>query len=353
LSTIKSNALGATLAIISSIALSFYVAISFIHSATINRAPHDFNDYLHFTAKTSLDITTGHPLWKNFQGRVLAPYAIKALSFGSLDYYEVAYLCFQIVTLAVAAFLCWRLGRKYGGSNQSALFALMLFVMCFAFLLSPPLLYSWDFVDIIIFIVFLDLALSGFSLPWFLGLFAIAIWNRESAYFIALWLILDPLIRFLYQRQYNLQKTPIDSHRIIAGIICVAAGFIIAESLRRNLLVEETGVRVIPDSIPGRSYYISLLRNIEFLTHPMSNPRFWIVIPFLAVVVSLGTKFVRLDPQRNLGIYLVELSILVALFIFGLFDELRDCLIFVPFVVLSGVLVSAAKTSGVGNAQVS
>ena len=154
----------------------------------------------------SLSVTTGHPLWKLFQSRVLGPYIIKVLSFGSLDYYGTAYVCFQIVTVAIAGFLSWRLGRKYGSGDQSAMLGLTLFVTCFALLLSPPLLYSWDFIDIIVFLVFVDFVLSDVSLPWFLGLFAIAIWNRDSAVFIALWLIFDPLVRFYYQRQRKLRK---------------------------------------------------------------------------------------------------------------------------------------------------
>ena len=40
----------------------------------------------------SLGVTTGHPVWKMWQSRVLGPYIIKALTFGSLDYVQSAYL---------------------------------------------------------------------------------------------------------------------------------------------------------------------------------------------------------------------------------------------------------------------
>ena len=86
-----------------------------------------------------------------WQSRLLGPYFIEALTFGSLDYVK-AHILFQIITVTVAAFLCWRLGKKYGATNQSALLALTIFVMCFALLLRPPYLYSWDFIDIIVFI---------------------------------------------------------------------------------------------------------------------------------------------------------------------------------------------------------
>jgi hypothetical protein len=341
-STKKSNILGAVLAVVSSIALFCYVVFGFLR---FFKEDYGFKDYVRIASNPSLGVTTGHPLWKLFQSRVLGPYLIKALSFGSLEYYGEAYVCFQIVTVAIAAFLCWRLGREYGGSDRSASLALMLFVMCFASLLSPPLLYSWDFIDIIVFLVFIDFVLSGRSLPWFLGLFAIAIFNRDSAIFIALWLILDPLVRFFYQRRRKLPKKPtLDWQRIIAGIICIGAALIILELLRRNLLVQEEGPKIFPGSTDaGNGYNSGLLRNIEFLKHPLSDLRFWIVVPFLTIVTVLGAKLVRLDPQRYLAIYLIQLSMLVALVLFALLYEMRTLLILIPFVVISSVLESGAK----------
>ena len=335
-STIKSNILGAILAFFSSIALSRLV--------TFLLPPAEYARLV----EVSLGVTTGHPYYKTWQSRVLGPYIIKALTFGPLDYVH-AHVVFQIVTVAIAAFLCWRLGRKYGGSDQSALLALTLFVMCFALLLSRPwLFYSWDLIDIIVFILFIDFVLSGMSQRWFIGLFAIAIWNRDSAVIVALWLILDPLVRFFYQRHYKLlPSAPLDWNRMLAGAICIAGGLLTLELLKRSLLVEEVGE---PDEIYfGNSYTFIPQLNIvllkQSLTH-FSRP-FWFATPaFLAMVTALGACLVRRDPQRYLALYLVELSLLVSLFLFGRFDVTRLYLIFIPFVVISAVLLSCSKNTG-------
>jgi len=289
----------------------------------------------------SLGVTTGHPDWEYWQNRVLGPYIIKALTFGSLDYLK-AHILFQIVTVAIAAFLCWRLGKKYGGNDQSALLALTLFVMCFALLLSPPeepWLLSWDFLDIIVFTLFIDLVLSGMSLRWFIGLFAIAILNRDSAFFIALWLILDPLVRFLYQRRYKLPSASLDWRPMLAGVICIAAGFLTVELLRRNLLVEAYE--------PGSLIPTHLSYNIDFcmasLTHVTRE--FWLVIPiFLAMITSLWACLVRCDPRRYLALYLVELSFMASIFVFGLLFETRLYLALIPFVVMPVILLSRQTT---------
>src|SRR5262249_27787562 len=157
-STIKSNVLGAMLALFASTALC-RLTIFVFNQENYNRA-----------AEFSFGVTTGHPLFKMWQSRVLGPYTIKAFTFAGLDYIR-AHILFQILTVAIAAFLCWRLGRKYGGNDQSAVLAITLFVMNFALLLSPPYLYSWDFLDILVVILLIDLVLVGASLPWFITLF--------------------------------------------------------------------------------------------------------------------------------------------------------------------------------------
>jgi hypothetical protein len=332
----KSNILGATLAFFSSVLLF--------------RLVHYMAFRYDVTVQTSLGITTGHPLWKQIQSRVLGPYIVKALTFGSLEYRH-AHILFQIISVAMAAFLCWRLGRKYGGSDQSALLALTLFVTCFAFLLSPPWLMSWDFIDIIVFLVFIDLVLSRKGLQWFIGLFAIAIWNRDSTVFIALWLILDPLVQFFYQRHYKLPSAALDWRRMLAGVICIVLGLVSLELLKRNLLVEEIGPQQYPDltvNWSGNSYNIVLGLNLELLKFSLTHLTrdFWFTVPvFLAMVATLGASLVCLDPERYLALYLVELSFILSLFVVGLFLETRLYLPLIPFVVAAAILLSNPKRS--------
>jgi hypothetical protein len=330
MSNIKSNILGAILAFFSSIALCRLVAF-------VLQPPN-----YALVTEISLGVTTGHPLFKAWQSRVLGPYIIKALMFGSVDYVKAHFL-FQIITVAVAAFLCWRLGRKYGGSDQSALLALTMFVMCFALLLRPGYLYSWDFIDIIVFILFIDLVLSGMALPWFIVLFAIAIWNRQSAVFIALWLILDPLVRFFYQRQHKLPSPALDWRRMLAGVMCIAIGSLTLELLTRTLLVEATisgdSYSIVPPSADALVLPQNIARLKDSLTH--FDRYFAIAIPvFLATVTALGACVVRRNPQRYLALYLVELSFIASIFVIGNLIETRHYLALIPFVVMAVVLLS-------------
>jgi len=329
----RSTLFGASLALVVSLALFAIVMIAFDRSAYLQ------------SVDASYGVTTGHPVWKTFQGRVLAPYLIKAMAFGSPAYYVMAHMVFEVV--AVAAFLLWRLGRKFGGSEHSGIFVLALFVMSFVALLRPPCLYSWDFVDLIVFTLFIDFVLSGRPLAWFIGLFAVATWNRDSANFIALWLVAEPLLRALRQRLRDGIMPALDWRRVLAGVLCIAAGLALAELLRRNLLVEEMAPKYFPDNpvVAGHRYNFVLPINIEYLGHSLFTPAALLVLGFLGTTIWLGAALARRDPERQLPLFAVELALIAAMLGFGIIYEPRIFVPLIPFFVASAVQLRAAETS--------
>jgi len=359
MSKIKFNILGAVLALFSSIALFRLVLFMF--------GPQNYVR----NVETSFGITTGHPIWRTFQSRVLSPYLIKILSFAmpqsmpeinpfsvvsvpASKYYESAHISYHIATVAIAAFLCWRMGKKYGGNNQGATLGLTIFVLSFALLLSPPWLYSWDFTDIIVFLVFIDLVLSNASLVWFAVLFGVAIWNRDSANFIALWLILDPLIRFSYVRRYKLPSISLDWWRVGVGLTCIGIGVILPELLKRTLLIEELGPRLYPNwsFFAMTSYNTVFFMNLKLLKRSLTvfDYQFRFLLPaFWVLIVTLGLRLALRDTQRYLALYLVQLAMLAALLIFSWFNETRVYFILIPFVVIYVVLLlrpTSVETKG-------
>jgi hypothetical protein len=202
-------------------------------------------------------VLEGRPHWKTFQGRVLGPIIVKGLSVLTGDF-VAAHVIFSIAALTLAGFLAWHLGHRHGdnalaisptptieetqGDVRSALMALAVFEACFAFLVSPPWLYTWDFIDLIVFLIFVDLVLSKARLRWFLLLFAVALWNRDSANFIALYLIVDALSRFVVARA----RSPLDWRWITAGGGCIVASIVISTALVYILLIEETAPKFNP-----------------------------------------------------------------------------------------------------------
>jgi len=333
----RSTLVGASLAIGVSLALFAIVMVVFDRSAYWQ------------SVDASYGVTTGHPVWKTFQGRVLAPYIIKAMALGSPAYYVTAHMAFEVIAVAVAAFLTWRLGRKLGGNEHGGIFALALFVMSFVALLRPPCLYSWDFVDLIVFTLFIDFVLSNRPLSWFIGLFAVATFNRDSANLLALWLVAEPVLRALRRRLKDGVMPALDWRRMLAGVLCIAAGLAIAELLRRNLLIEEMAPKYFPDNpvVAGHRYNFVLPINIEYLRHSLFTPTALLVLGFLGTTVWLGATLARRDPQRQLPLFAVELALIAAMLGFGIIYEPRIFVPLIPFFVASAVQRRAAATPAV------
>ena len=98
----------------------------------------------------ALGVLDGRPHWRQFQARVLAPFLINVVSPLFPSFYA-AHVGFSIATLAVMGYLAWRLGWRIGANLVAAMLALFVFETSFFFLLSPPWLYAWDYLDIIVF----------------------------------------------------------------------------------------------------------------------------------------------------------------------------------------------------------
>jgi hypothetical protein len=250
-----------------------------------------------------------------------------------------AYRLFLVLTLAVAGLLALRLGWRIGG-RRSAILAFC--IMHFALLLVLPVafLYAWDFPDLIIFYVFIDFALASKPWPWFAGLFAVAIFNRESALVIPLWMALDPLARWTIERR-NRALTAADRHMIAAGLICAVTGIGVVLSLRSLLLVQAGNPQV-------GNLMFQLVNNLHTIIDRFSAFGGGIdadlrvvqivgVLCFIAIVGLLALRVAWTKPRRWLGLSLSHLALLGGLLLFGLVQETRIWIELIPFIVAAGV----------------
>src|SRR5262249_6240996 len=159
-------------------------------------------------------IFLGTPTWRVYQSRVLGPYVVQALSY-PLSSYETAYELFNVFLFAVAGYLSYfigtRINRQAGGIVNFLLF------QCLFALLIGYQLHVWDVIGVTIFYFFLIIVVLGLSWKWAVLLFVVAIFNRESAFFIALWLLVHPVCRWGLGRLGYRQKMSLDVYAMAAG----------------------------------------------------------------------------------------------------------------------------------------
>src|SRR5207249_2203785 len=118
-------------------------------------------------------VVTGHPYWRIAQSRLLGPWLVQAMT-PLFHSYLGAHVAYSLIAVTVAGVLAWRIGGWLG---------FLTLQFCFTALLSPPWLYVWDYFDLVAFLVFVQFVRAGRPWPWFVGLYAVAILNRDSAQF--------------------------------------------------------------------------------------------------------------------------------------------------------------------------
>jgi len=289
------------------------------------------------SVNAAVGVLTGHPHWVVYQNRVLGPWIIAQMNL-IFPNYAMSYDIFSIIMITIVGYLASILGREVAGS-PGMLMALLTFQMSFVMLLSPPWLYVWDYLSTMFFFIFIIIIQKGWSYRWIILLFAVAIFNREDALFIALWLIIDPFARWLWLRLREGRSAGLRWWQIASGVLCLIGGWFVIAGLRKALLVEEIGPKLWPNIEGyGTSYHLKILKNIldiegMFSIFSFSMP---FLIPIFLVLMIIAASWLACQNQgRWLGLALVYLGLVGATMTFSDLMETRVYLVFIPLLVLT------------------
>ena len=291
-----------------------------------------------YSISAAQGVVNGMPHWRVYQSRVLGPWLVEALS-GLFGDYTSAHAFYTIVTTAIAGWLILSLTyRQFGPS--AALSSFLLFQALFTFLLGSKWLYAWDHLGILIFTIFTYLVIAGKGWCWFAALFSVAIFNRESALFIAMWMVLDPLVKAA------LDRTKPDWRMIARGLACGIIGVILINWLRDTLLVQEVGPTLFNMPLKaGLNFHNQWATNIAFLRRVTTEFSFGfevLILVYLLAVIILAVLLARRDPRRYLALAVTQGMIVVSLFAGAILEETRVLLELLPFLVM-GIWVADRK----------
>lgn len=290
----------------------------------------------------AIGVTTGHPHWRVYQNRVLGPYLLKGLAGLFSGDYAGAYTALMIAFLALAGYQAWRIGRKVGG-DQVGWFALVVLHLAFTFLFAKTWLYLWDLIGLSVFLAFVDLIIHEKPWYWFGALFVVAILNRDSGQLIALWMILEPVCRWLTRRPLSRQ---VSATMMTAGVLCIAAGQWMIDYLRTSLLVEEVGFGIAggTPSGYGPDYFWNLPNNMALLQHILQADSLvnfvTIFLPLAMVMVSVFfVATIIYKERRYLALALTFAASLVSLLLFASLTETRVFIELIPLLMLGSCLL--------------
>jgi hypothetical protein len=290
----------------------------------------------------AIGVTTGHPHWRVYQNRVLGPYLLKGLAnLISGDYLD-AYMILIVASLFLAGYQAWRIGKRIGGV-QLGWFALVTLHLLFTLLFSKTWLYIWDFIGLNIFLAFVEFVISERSWYWFAALFVVAIANRESGQFIALWMILEPVSRWLVKRPLP-KLTAL--RMMAAGISCAIAGAWLIDYLRTTLLVEEVGFNLTRGTPPGYgpNFFWNLPNNLRSLQNAWDgsiNTILTISVPLIILLALAGLAIVLAvkNAARYLAFSITILISAMSILLFAYISETRVFVETIPFLLMGACLL--------------
>jgi hypothetical protein len=317
--------------------LAFLLAMAQLHHVLLY-----FSTTLGASIDAAIGVTTGHPHWRVYQNRVLGPYLLKGLASFFPGNYAGAYAFLLAVSLFLAGYQAWRIGRKIGGT-QTGWFALILLHLLFALMFSRTWLYIWDFIGLNVFLAFVEFVICERPWYWLTALFAIGILNRESGQFIALWMILEPACRRLIrnpapQRQAIVMAT--------SGILCAIAGTLIINYLRTSLFIEEVGFSIVggTPSAYGPDFFWNLPSNFYLLQRipEMSLANILTIVLSLAIfstAITMSIVLIRRYSSRHIALAATFVISATSVLLFGSIREPRVFIELIPLLILGGCLL--------------
>ncbi len=276
-------------------------------------------------------LVEGGSKYKVWTNRLLGPYLIRGCSDISGLPWHSCFLLLAVSSLIGLNCLVFVFSYRLLQHSRMAFVYTAAFMGAFV-LLQHYYIYIWDWIDLLVFTLFVYGALRQYSLGFFVLLFFLELLNREAALFIALYII---LLAFDF-RHFRLRSP----RTVLTGsaLAIIGIGFI---KTSRDLLFK--GV------LSNQEYYIGMVgefgnevhlwSNIEFLaTTPYYlitsfGPAFNIVITVFVVAITLFFihAMIRGDSseRRLAGVALaIEGSILTV----GLVMETRMWLVLLPFI---------------------
>jgi hypothetical protein len=290
----------------------------------------------------ALGVINGVPHWANYQSRILGPYTVRFLATFTDGNFVLAHVVFLILTTMVAGLLFLQLTTRRFGA-QAGWAAFIAFHLGFAALLNERWLYAWDHYSIIVFTLFVYFVYAAKDWRWFTALYAVALFNRESALFIAMWMVLQPICRVCIEHGREKRWQGFDRTMCAAGVLCGVIGLFILRLLRQSLLIHEAG------RAPGivHNYIIAWDRNVADMAGTLAtNFGMQLVCPaFLALTAVIAFLLAQRNPGRFLAIGITHIALCVSIVIFGVLTETRVMLELVPFVVFGLIWLNTAEIS--------
>lgn len=259
-----------------------------------------------------------------FQNRLIGPLAVRAIqTFLGLSVPK-SYFIFILLMLPVTNIILFMLFYRLSRDENVSLRYLLYLILSFILLQDNDYFYSWDVVGLLLFSLFAFGIFMRRSTSFFIFLFTVAIFNKEDALFIPLWLIIDA---FALEGKKRFKSYVQDYQKLGIGMILILAGAGFIKYIRAKLWV-------FRPEFAGFGNQFELFISLKRLFY---ENFFNLKIIITLFVISVAYFFFM--NRKRMSFYTIKIVVLffcmyVATITFGVIHETRIWFNIIPFMLM-------------------
>lgn len=304
-----------------------YVLLLMISLAVCKQLIVIHEPHLDFIGKVTSGVLIGTPAWLAYQNRLLGPAVVLMISkLGGT--YVTALQIFFFVTVTTENFILYFLLKKTGNSSFASVRWVIVYSFLFIIFQDSHVYYTWDGIDAILFTLFAYFMLYNRNTFFLVILFLVALLNRESALFIALFLILDSLdfsglrIRVVSNSIRNL----------VIGCLLLVFGVAFTKFIRSYLFVRtfDGSNDSIHQTFGNHFYFKENLQDL-FIGN-LGNIGIINSFYILCSIIFLGFTYKSLNNFQKNAI-IIYCAVVLNIMLFGLINESRLYIILFPILI--------------------
>ena len=294
-------------------ALSSFASIIFISFLTASIFAKLHTSKYNALVEAARGVLKHKPHWIAYQNRLLAPYSVYGISLFGISF-EEAIMVFYILAIVAQSVILYILLLK-STKNDRPLSVLYVIFFSFMFIgIQHTWFYTWDSLEIIFFILFSWGIWRKKTAWYFVALFFAALINKESAIFIAVFLVVDAF-QFQNQKDAFLPKIKLSSPgKLVTGSFLTLFGIVYTKFVRDYLFIISSEPDLGDDSshrVLGNHF--TLPDNLQaFFSENLWNPDMinsFFLIGLVLYLLCFFNKFEDPDYKAFIIIMLIILSI--------------------------------------------
>lgn len=284
-------------------------------------------------------IIRGTPQWRATQNRILGPAVVSLISnITGLTFFN-SYLIVIWSLLIFANVLSFKIFLTLTKDKKIALNYSFLFAVLFLFIQDVRCVYIWDFIDLIVFILFAYGVFNKIKLRYLVILFLVCLLNKESALFISLWIFMDSFNfnnpKYIHSKE-TFKRKIVNYPKLTLSIFLTIGGVIYTKLIRDALFIQSMIPFIgydLKHAVWGQHFQV--IYNIKMLIRifvRFKTTEF--VIPIILFVVPLYLLYKMKANEFSIKVMLLFLVMLVSIFVFGFILETRVYCILIPFALM-------------------